>query len=341
MASGAPGYHTAMDLKFGRRPGDPARPRIRLARSLTGVVPAHPAAADYLARLSGWQMLGNDAEGDCVAVTWANLRRLTTAVLATEFYPPMTQVQSVYATQNPGGTDNGMDIQTLLEYLVRTGGPDGVKALGFAAVDYANPEEVKAAIAIFGAVWTGIVVQDAQVSQFSARQPWDYVSGSPDAGGHSVLAGGYGTGGTGQLGGDEKFITWAQETSFTDRYWSREVQECWVVIWPEHLGSKAFLEGVDLAQFAADYTALTGNPFPVPVPPQPAPVPPGPVPPAPVPPAPFDASDQQLWAATEGWSAERHAGGNKKAAQAVRAWARAKGLRESLDFPDQDIAPWS
>ena len=67
----------------------------------------------------------------------------------------MAEVAQVYATQNPHGSDNGMDIQTLLAYLVKTGGPDGVKALGFAAVDYTNPAEVKAAIAIFGAVWTG------------------------------------------------------------------------------------------------------------------------------------------------------------------------------------------
>jgi hypothetical protein len=317
-----------MDLKLGRRPADPSRPRIRLARSLTGVVPAHPAAADYLARLSGWQMLGNDTYGDCVSVTAANLRRLTTAVLSTEYYWTLPQVEAFYTTQNPGfpRQDDGMDIQTALGDLVRSGGPDGVKALGFASVDHTSPDEVKAAIAIFGAVWTGIVVQDAQMSQFDARQPWDYVSGSPDAGGHSVLVGGYGAGGTGQLGGDEKLITWAQETSFTDRYWSREVEECWVVIWPEHLGSKAFQEGVDLAQFAADYTALTGKPFPVPVPPPPAPVPAPPPVPVPVPPAPSDAADQQLWGATWAWAGERHAGGNKKAAQAVTAWARAKGL---------------
>lgn len=326
-----------MDLKFGRRPADPSRPRIRLARSLTGVVPAHPAAADYLARLGGWQMLGNDTLGDCVAVTWANIRRLVTAVLATEYYPSFSQVKAVYATQNPGGSDNGMDIQALLGYLVKTGGPDGVKALGFAAVDFTNPDEVKAAIAIFGAVWTGIVVQDAQMSQFDGGQPWDYVSGSPDDGGHSVLTGGYGAGGSGQLGGDEKFITWAQETSFTDRYWSREVEECWVVIWPEHLGSKAFQEGVDLAQFAADYTALTGKPFPVPVPSPPAPVPapppvpvppapPVPVPPVPPVPVPSDAADQQLWGATRTWAGEHHTGGNKKAAQAVTVWAQVKGL---------------
>lgn len=273
--------------KYGRLPNDPTRPRIRLSRSLTGVVPEHPSADDNLSALSGWQMLGNDTYGDCVAVTWANLRRLTTARLSTENYPTLSQVMTVYATQNPNGADGGMDIQTLLEYLVSTGGPDGVKALGFAAVDYTNPDEVKAAIALFGGVWVGLDVLAANEQEFDAGQPWDYVSGSPDVGGHSVLVGGYGAvaGETSpRLGADEKFITWAQETSFTDAFWSKQVMECWVVIWPEHLGSAQFLAGVDLQQLATDYTVITGQPFPAPV--TPVPGPPSPVP-APVqPPAP-------------------------------------------------------
>jgi hypothetical protein len=271
--------------KYGRKPNDPVRPRLYLSESLTGVVPAYPTADDYLAGLSGWQMLGNDQYGDCVAVTWANLRRLTTANLSTEVYPSLAEVEAVYRTQNPAfpSDDNGMDIQTLLEYLVSTGGPDGVKALGFAAVDYTNPDEVKAAIALFGGVWVGLDVTSANEDEFGSNQPWDYVPGSPDVGGHSVLAGGYGaSGGSAQLGGDEKFITWAQETSFTDAFWSNQVQECWVVVWPEHLGSHEFLAGVDLAQLAADYTSITGKPFPATVPPAP-PVPTPPVPPTPTP----------------------------------------------------------
>ena len=50
-----------------------------------------------------------------------------------------------------------------------------------------------------------------------------------------------------------------QETSFTDGFWANGVEEAWVVIWPEHLGTKEFLEGVDLAELAADYQAMTGG----------------------------------------------------------------------------------
>jgi hypothetical protein len=272
---------TTHQRRYGRR--NPKRAAaIQLARALTGVVPPHPAAVDQLARLKGgWAMLGNDQYGDCVAVTWANMRRLVTAALTSEKYPSMDEVIAFYKTQNPRfpSQDDGMDIQTALEYLVSHGGPDGVKAVGFAQVDHTNAEEVKAAIAIFGSVWTGVTVLDANQTEFGNGQPWDYVRGSRVDGGHSVLTGGYGAPGAGALGGDERFITWAEETSFTDAFWQHEVEEAWVVIWPEHLANPAFLAGVDLQAFAADYTAITGKAFPTVVPPQPTPIPtPKPVP---------------------------------------------------------------
>lgn len=275
--------------KYGRRAPKRAR-ALQLGNYLTGIVPLVPAAADYLAQLDdGWQMLGNDAAGDCVAVTWANVRRLvTTTLTAIPNYPTQDQVWQIYETQNPGFNseggastgpgspcDNGMDIQSLLEYLIEHGGPDGTKALGFAAVDHTNAAEVKAAIALFGYVWTGINVLDVNMDEFSASQSWDYSANSPVDGGHSVITGGYGAPGAGPLGGDERFITWAQETSFTDRFWQHCVEEAWVVIWPEHLSDHVFLSGVDMAQLAADYTEITGKPFPASV------TPPKPEPPAP------------------------------------------------------------
>lgn len=299
-----------MQRKLGRRPPKRAA-SLKLATYLTGVVPSHPPAADYLAALKGgWKMLGNDVAGDCVAVTYANVRRLVTASLTdTEVYPSQAQVWKFYQTQNPdfdpngspyvngpgSSCDRGMEIQTALEYLVKHGGPDGVKALGFAQVDPKNADEVKAAIAIFGYVWTGVNVLDANMTEFDAGQPWDYVRNSPVDGGHSIITAGYGPPQAGPLGGDERFITWAEETSFTDAYWSHEVEEAWVVIWPEHLGSKAFLEGVDQQALASDYQAITGRPFPV----SPSPQPPAPVPPGPAPGP--DPADVALAAAVKTW----------------------------------------
>jgi hypothetical protein len=259
-----------MPYKYGRRPPKNA-PALRLGSFLRSAAPAYPASEDYLAKLSGWQLLGNDVAGDCNAVTWANLRRLVTATLSTEYYPTQAQVWQFYQTQNPGfdpdGTketngpgsqdDQGMDIQTGLEYLHTSGGPDGVKAVAFAKVDHTKMAEVKAALAIFGGLWLGIQVLDANQQQFAAGQAWTDVPGSPIDGGHAILGGGYKT--------DVRFITWAQETRFATSFWDGVVQgtplveEAWIVIWPELLGTAGFEQGVDQAQLAADYLALTGD----------------------------------------------------------------------------------
>jgi hypothetical protein len=267
--------------RFGRRPPEPSKPAIELAHILTSAVPPHPASTDYLASLRDWQVLGNDVAGDCVAVTWANIRRLVTATLSTASYPSLAEVWTFYETQNPAFNpasktegpgsfaDDGMLIQAALSDLVYNGGPDGVRAVAFARVNHADPAEVKAAIALFGSVWTGLNVLAANDAQFAAGQPWSYVPGSPLAGRHSVVTAGYGRPGPGPLGGDERFITWGQETSFTDDFWSHQVEEAWVVVWPEQLHSREFLAGVSLSALAADYQRLTGRVLEIPGEPRP------------------------------------------------------------------------
>jgi hypothetical protein len=264
-----------MSYKYGRRPPKNA-PALRFGSFLQSGVPTHPSTEDYLAKLTGWEMLGNDVAGDCNAVTWANMRRLVTATLSTEYYPTQAQVWQFYQTQNPdfspAGTassngpgspdDQGMDIQTGLEYLHGTGGPDGVKAVAFAKVDHTKMDEVKAALAIFGGLWLGIEVLDANQQQFAKGEAWTDVSGSKVDGGHAILGGGYKA--------DVRFITWAQETRFASSFWNGIVagnplvEEAWVVVWPENLGTAAFEQGVDQAQLAADYQALTGSPIVLP-----------------------------------------------------------------------------
>ena len=73
-----------------------------------------------------------------------------------------------------------MDVQTGLEYLHANGGPDGVRAVAFAKVDHTNLDEVKAAIAIFGSLWLGVLVLDANQTEFSDGKPWTDVPGIQD-----------------------------------------------------------------------------------------------------------------------------------------------------------------
>lgn len=305
------------------------KPALTLGTYLTGKLPEVPAAADYIGQ-GGWEMLGNDVAGDCVGVTWANERRLVSTVLTMDgYYPPQEQVWQVYQTQNPdfdpNGTadtngpgsdaDRGMVIQNLLSYLVKTGGPDGVKALGFAKVDQHNAAEVRAALAIFGCLWTGIDVTATNEQEFDQGQPWSVAATSQVVGGHSVITGGYGPGGEGALAGAVRGITWAQEFSFTAAYLSKRVEEMWAVIWPEHMTGQFFLDGMNMTQFAADYTAITGRPFPAPVPPTPSPTPGKYI---------ADDLDKALANALDPWAAHHHIGPNEKAVKDYMTWRAGK-----------------
>lgn len=256
-----------MSRMFGRRAPKRAA-HLQLSQFLKAI-PSHPTAVDYLKNLKNWQMLGNDNFGDCVAVMAANGTRLVTSALATEYYPTIAEVYSLYRTQNPNFNpdpnrpveDNGMDIQTMLEYWQKNAW-GGRKIIAFASVDHTNLEELKAAIAIFGFVLPGINVLSANETQFDNGKPWDYVKGSPVVGGHAILAGGY----NGQSKSDIDFITWAKETSFTDAEVAKEWEECWIAIFPEHFGAKSFQQGIDVNALANAFQALTGNVLPVPAP---------------------------------------------------------------------------
>lgn len=262
-----------MANRFGRR-SPKNSPALKFA-ALREVLPAFPETYDSVAGWSGWNILGNDRYGDCVSVSWATERRILTNQGE---YPSLDQVIEFYKTQNPGfpAEDNGMDIQTALEYLVNVGGPDGVKAVAFAKVDHTNLDELKAALATFRCVWLGVNVTNVNQQQFPA-DPWTR-AGSVE-GGHSII-------GTGYNQSTVKMETWAAEGSLAEDYVvsggpnGAGVEEAWVVIWPEHI---AGLDDSAKQALADAYKEITGKDIVFPAPPAPAPVPePAPAP-APIP----------------------------------------------------------
>lgn len=269
-------YPDHPDFKLGLLPPTPAMPALRLADYLTGVLPAHPPAADYLSG-TAFGLYANDRFGVCGPTAVANSRREITARLkGAVAAPSQNDVFDLYRRSgNPGfdpatgAGDNGVNVQAMLK-AVLAGGIGGVKCLGFARLDAASVEELKAAVALFGFQILGVDLQAAQQQQTGAGV-WDYRR-SGAWGGHAVLAGAYQADPEGV-----DVITWARQVRMTDAFVKNQLSEAWVVIWPEHLSDAGFLAGVDLATLAADFRDLTGRPFPAPVPP-PAPPPPGPGP---------------------------------------------------------------
>ena len=315
------------NFQFGRRTPK-AAPALAFASFADAlVIPDHPSRYNSIDGWSGWDILGNDRYGDCVAVTWATVRRIVTTLAGKPSYPTLDKVLEFYRTQNPNfdpngssstngpgsSSDGGMDIQTALEYLLHTGGPDGVKALAFAKVDHRNVEQMKAALAIFDYVWLGVNVTDTNESEFP-NKAWT-IAGNI-LGGHSITGTGY---------DETKFDmeTWACQAYLATDFVSKGsasgagVEEAWIVIWPEHaeLLTDAQRSAMDTA-----FYELTGRHIDWPTP-APAPAP------APVPSNPQEA----FVAAAQEWLSHHHTSHvNKAMVDATKAYLTSLGVTPVL-----------
>jgi hypothetical protein len=79
-----------------------------------------------------------------------------------------------------------------------------------------------------------------------------------------------------------------------------------VVIFPEHLGSKAFQQGIDVFELATAYKDITGRSFPIVTPPAPTPVP-----------SPTPSGPPQT---VVDWANAHHTGHTATIAKELKAW---------------------
>ena len=301
------GIHDHPNQKLGRR--DPSNgPAIEFGEHVTDTPPTAPIVnpAPQLV----WPMDMNNEWGDCVVAGFDHgMEAIYKALVGSYTNLTVSQSLSYYRTQNPdfdpttGVGDNGMDIQTFLAYLAKHG-----QILGFAKIDHTNPAEMDTAIYLGLAIITGETLTKAQQTQ----QVWDVVPNDPVWGGHCTVSVGY-------PGADrDTCVTWGKTIDMTERFVQTAVEEAWFVVTQAHINNPSFRAGYDMVSFAAQYKALTGRDFPVPVtPPAPAP--------APTPPAPVDP-DHELAQVAKVWASQRHYGQNHVMALALQKWIVEKSL---------------
>lgn len=263
MSSSAKGIHAHPELKLGKRP-TVDKPKLKLSRLLTGLLPPHPIGVDNLQKVGGFGLDSNDRFGVCVPTGYDNFKRITTTLLTGKtVVTDQNQVYTWYRTQNPGfdpinyrsADDNGMVIQDFLSYLAKTN-----EIVAFAAVDHTDPEEMAAALYLFLGLMLGVDLQTAQQDQTDAHPAvWDY-SASGEWGGHCIVAGAYDSAGI-------DVVTWAERVRMTRQFMSQQLDEAWVVIRLEHLLNPGFRAGVDIAALGEGYKQLTGRELPLPAPP--------------------------------------------------------------------------
>jgi hypothetical protein len=277
-------------FRHGVKPNDPNRPRLYFS-TFKKPKATPPAFIDY-SRIPVIGMLGNDNWGDCVfAGDGHTVEQQTYFGQGVEYQVSESQALAAYSAvtgfnpnagppgENP--TDNGAEVQQGLDFLRKTGF-GGHKIAAFAQLDPRNMNDVKLAVAEFGAVAVGLAFPDSAMTQFNAGQPWDVVAGSPIDGGHRVTLVGY----------DATYLyvfTWNAVQKVTYAFWNEYIAanggEAWAHISEDWISAAKGVdpEGIDKYTFGAQFAALTGqaNPFPAPAPtptPTPTPVPPVPAP---------------------------------------------------------------
>lgn len=306
--------------RLGLRHRDRSRPLM--AMPLTGAVPQHPLTVDHLAMVLAWNGQTNYWYGTCGPVYVYNSAIATWQYLLGQMISGTDeQVFDFYrrsgnpsfdpdAPPGPDGYvpgDDGVEMTVMLAELVRNGieithadgGTERIKPYCFGSVPVGTYEALHATTSIFGGLGMASDLDVAQQGQ-TDNGLWEYVPRSAPWGGHATLGGAY----TSRLGpglADIALITWMERVSTTQPFITHQLSEAFAVVWAPLWDHPDFQAGVDRAALAADFTAVTGRPWPGP-----------PVPPPPSSPSSFD----------EAWAAGQPGG--------VQAWCRGGRTRPDL-----------
>ena len=263
-------------MKLGRKP------YVRREETLTyksyrgSTLPTIPAVFGHqgLVPTGSWGMLANDQVGDCVIagaehsiILWnteAGKRVRFTDDNALADYSAVSGYDP-----NVPGTDSGCEIVLALQYQQNTGmiDADGArhKIGAFLSIDNTNLHEILEATYLFGVTKIGINFPDSAMDQFNRGEPWTFVPGATNEGGHDVEVVGY----------DRTWlyvITWGVVQKMSPEFFKVYCEEAWAVLSMEAFnGQGVTLEGFNLAQLQADLAELNSmpNPAPDPVPPVP------------------------------------------------------------------------
>jgi hypothetical protein len=242
-------------MKLGKK--DPINKEALLFSDYTLLLPTVPLVDT--APAYAYPMDLNDQYGDCVVAGFDHLRQTVTGLLTgTPQNFTTEQLEAFYKTQNPNfpQEDNGMDIQTFLEYLQAN-----KHIVAFAKIDQTNEQEMKAATYMGLSIMTGFQIQEAQEEQFNEGKPWVFVEGSPIAGGHCIVPVGY------QSTPDQStYVTWGKEQQ-VDQSFLTQCDEAWFVLLQEHIDNPTFRNHWNLEAFAQSVREITDGKIIIPIPP--------------------------------------------------------------------------
>jgi hypothetical protein len=237
-------------------------------------IPDPPRKLGYIDKVPSWPMLLNNSLGCCVEAAQLHMIQQWTTYAGTPVTPldadcvRLYEAEGGYVSGDPN-TDNGTDMLTALKYWRNTGVTVGGiihKILGFVAVDWTNPIEIKQAIMLFGNVFVGAGLPiSAQTPPMGANGLPMFVvpktigatrDGSPGSwGGHCFPTMDFSKGEQGDGGYED--ITWGGVYDMSKGFVTSYVDEMYAVLsedWIETTGLSP--SQFNLAQLKADLAAL-------------------------------------------------------------------------------------
>lgn len=217
------------------------------------ILPQIPPAASFAYDVPSWPMYGNDRLGDCTCAAVGHMIQAWTAAAGGEKTPAEADVLEAYIP-GTGADDTGRMELDVLNYWRKTG-VGGDKILAYAAIDPGNVEHVRAAIWLFGGVYTGIALPRTAQRQVVWDLVGDGKSGDSQPGswgGHAVPYEEY---------DQEGFtvVTWGGTLKLTDAFHSGYTDEVYAVLSTDLLNAGKTPQGFDLATLQADLAAI-GSP---------------------------------------------------------------------------------
>lgn len=250
----------------GRRPphSDGTHPRAWINDALEAApehIPVKPAAvADWSSAIpaDAWGMDLNDDLGDCGVAAADHWQMAVTARTGGSWRSwgndVCLQVYESWGGYQPGNpaTDQGTNLQDNLTAWRHT--PiQGTELLGFAAIrpgTWVRPVRV-AMMQMFGPLYTGINLQQAQEDQFPG--PWTWIPGGAMAGGHATIT-------AAEAAGTDEIeeISWGAGVRTNQQFFMDSTEECWVLFTEASVdaaGSNPY--GFNLAQMNDMIATLT------------------------------------------------------------------------------------
>jgi hypothetical protein len=199
----------------------------------------------------------NNSLGDCVVAAMAKMERSWTANLslgrsiATVTDADILSVYEKGAGYNPAdpSTDQGWDLLSALSYWQRTG-IAGRKIGAYAAINPKHHYMVRAAIYLFGGIYTAFDLPNSIWDQMYPKL-WDVLANDGGfAGGHCVTFQGV------SKAGNPICRTWGEPQEMTWAFFDKYCTEVYCIQSPDYIANNMTIAGVDLATWTADMTAL-------------------------------------------------------------------------------------